>query len=70
MKKGKLNLDKKSIAKLSEENLENVQGGAPFTYILCSIRVDCGFTRITITETEAPGEPQSLAPTDIVLSCQ
>jgi hypothetical protein len=67
MKKGKLNLDKKSIAKLSEENLENVQGGEAQFLSLWK----CNCTNITVIETEAPAEAQSLAPaTDIVLSCK
>lgn len=36
MKKAKLNLDKKSIARLTEESLENVQGGKKSKILCCT----------------------------------
>ena len=68
MKKGKLNLDKKSVAKLTEENLDNVQGGGTF---LCSFTCCTNVTINDTTEAPAPTEPttQSLADPGI-FSCK
>lgn len=36
MKRAKLNLDKKSIARLTEENLESIQGGKKTKLLCCT----------------------------------
>ena len=52
MKKKKLNLDKKAIAKLSNESLDNIQGGGLTKSCICSIGCNC----TTGNTTEAPDE--------------
>jgi ABC-type uncharacterized transport system ATPase component len=59
MKKGKLNLDKKSIAKLSEENLDNIIGGvtAPTVMSCC--------TNVTINDDLTSNDDLTNHPMDV-----
>lgn len=63
MKKGKLNLDKKAIAKLSQENLENLQGGGSFT---CPSAVCCTHVSVSF-DSDASESDSSVA--DPGVSC-